>query len=421
MEKLYLGIELDDHGCNLSWLNPENESVQELADEKGQSWISAFLCLNIEYGRWSMGEDAEAANGRQGAIVFKNLLSFLRSGQGLDVNGVYYTADDIMQEFLNLVLKEAMGRSGLNEVEHLVICLESVTITDAEKLTRICCRCGMDSMKVHILNRQECFMYYLMSQENEKWSNTSFLFDYGQDGLYCYEMTVLKGLKPVTVKAAMEKMNGAPLMETIHGEGAEAAAADRWFSSLAEKKMAGKIVSSVILCGEGFAQLNWAEQFVKSIYSQKSRKVYQVTNLYGMGAAFAAYHMADEHKKFPYCCICTGRISTTVSIFVDEQNGSEQLILVRAGMNCYDARTSIELNLIEQKDMALHLRNTGAPEGYALHLDLSPFMENNRERTKIRLSIAFLKEDTMIVRVEDLGFGEIYPSTGQVIQQMYEV
>lgn len=90
-------------------------------------------------------------------------------------------------------------------------------------------------------------------------------------------------------------------------------------------------------------------------------------------------------------------------------------------MNYYDARTSLELNLIEQKDLSLYLRNTGAAEGYYLHLDLSSFLEDGRDRTRIRLAIAFLKEDCMIVRVEDLGFGEIYPSTGQVFQQMYQV
>lgn len=234
-------------------------------------------------------------------------------------------------------------------------------------------------------------------------------------------MRAYKNLKPVTVKADLEKIQGAPLVEQVKAAGTEAEAADRWFMSLAEKRMAGKIVSSVILAGEGFAKLDWAEQFIKSIYAQKSRKVYQVSNLYGMGAALAAYHIAEKHRRFPYCCICAGRISTNVSIFVEEQEKRVQLLLAEAGMNYYDARTSLELNLIEQKDLSLYLRNTGAAEGYYLHLDLSSFLEDGRDRTRIRLAIAFLKEDCMIVRVEDLGFGEIYPSTGQVFQQMYQV
>lgn len=140
-----------------------------------------------------------------------------------------------------------------------------------------------------------------------------------------------------------------------------------------------------------------------------------------MGAAFAAYHIADGSKHFPYRCICDGRISITVSIFVDEQERSEQLILAQAGMNCYEARASVDLNVIQQEELNLFVRNTGAQERYKLTMDLTSLMSDHRERTKVRLSIAFPKADTMAVRIEDLGFGEIYPSTGVVIQQSYEV
>ncbi len=421
MEKLYLGIELDDSGCNLTWLNPETRTVQKLQDQSGQSEIPAFLCLNIAENRWYAGKEAVNAQGEKDCIVLNRLVSLFLSGQHLEVEGEYYTAEDLFQEFLKYVLQEAVKRCGLNIIGSVAICLEQVTIRVAEKITGICGRLGVDSMDVHILNRQECFMYYLMSQKHEIWSNVSFLFDYGKKGLICYEVSLIKGLRPVTVQSRMEYIKGAPPMELILQEGNERNAADRWFSSLAEKKMSGKIVSSVMLCGEGFSDVSWARQFIRSISSQKSRKVYQTDALYGMGASFAAYHLAENYRNFPYRCICDGRTSTSVSIFVDQKGDSEQVILVQAGTNCYEARTSIDLNLIGQKSIDLYVRNVGAQESYKLPMDLSSFMEDGRERTKIRLAVAFAKEDTMIVRIEDLGFGEIYPTTGQVVEQNYNV
>ena len=419
MEKLYLGIELDDAGCSLSWMNPETKVVQMLSDHNGQSWIPAVLSFDREKSRWSVGSEAEADRGKDGCIVFHRLVSLLRSGRTLEIDGVCYTAEDMMQQFLRLVLQDARNRTGINIIDSLVFCLEEVSAFDAEAIGRICAAQGIDPEEIHVFNRQECFMYYMMSQKREMWSNVSYLFDYSKKGLYCYELDVLKGFQPVTARAGMEQIAGAPLAEQIQkGEGD---AADRWFSSLAEKKMAGKIVSSVILCGDGFSDLSWARQFIKCIYSQKSRKVYQVEAVYGMGAAFAAYHIADGHKRFPYRCICEGRISITVSIFVDKGESSEQLVLAESGMNCYEARASVDLNVIEQKELKLFLKNTGAQESYRLTLDLSAFMPDHRERTKIRLSIAFPKADTMSVRVEDQGFGEIYPSTNGVIEQSYEV
>lgn len=421
MEKLYLGIEVDDFGCNLTWLNPETRTVQKLLDQNGQSEIPAYLCLNVTENRWYAGKEAKDAQGKEGCIVLNRLLSLFQSGQYLEVEGEYYTDEDMLQEFLNYVLQEAVKRCGLNIIGSLAICLEQVRIREAEKISRICSRLGVDPLDIHILNRQECFMYYLMSQKHEIWSNVSFLFDYGRNGLFCYEVSLVKGIRPVTAQAHMEQITGAPPVELISEESDERNTADIWFSSLAEKKMSGKIVSSVMLCGEGFTDISWARQFIKSISSQKSRKVYQTDALYGMGAAFAAYHIAENHRNFPYRCICDGRIRTSVSIFLDGKEGNEQLILVQAGTSCYEARTSIALNLIEQKNIDLYVRNVGAQESYKLPMDLSSFMEDGRERTKIRLAIAFSKEDTMIVRIEDLGFGEIYPSTGQVMEQYYNV
>lgn len=421
MEKLYLGIELDDYGCNLAWFNPETKTVQKMSDQNGYGEIPAYLCLDTSVNRWYAGRTAKEAQGKEGCIVLNRLVSLFYSGQKLQVNGESYTVEDMMQEFMDYMLKEAMERSGLDIIGSLVICIEKVEIIQAEQISRICSRLGVCPTDVHVLNRQECFMYYLMSQKREIWSNVSFLFDYGREGLCCYEAGLLKGLRPVTAQARMEKIEGAPLAELLEQDEEKRKSVDRWFASLAEKKMSGKIVSSVMLCGEGFSDISWAREFIRSISSQKSRKVYQTDVLYGMGAAFAAYHIAEKHRNFPYRCICDGRVSTTVSIFVDEQQGSEQLVLIQAGTSCYEARASLSLNLIRQNNLTLFVRNTGAQEGCKLSIDLSLFMEDGRERTKIRLSIAFKKSDTMIVKIEDLGFGEIYPSTGQILEQRYIV
>ena len=185
--------------------------------------------------------------------------------------------------------------------------------------------------------------------------------------------------------------------------------------------MSGKIVSSILLYGEGFSSFDWADQFLKSISRQKCDKVYLVENIYGMGAALAAYHASKNYEEFPYVCLCSGRVGATISIFIDDDNSGKQLLLVESGKNCYEAKATVVLNLIEQTQMDLYVKKTGAAEGYSLTLDLSSFMAENQERTKIRLSLVFLDSEIMAVRIEDLGFGEIYPSTGRIIERKYTV
>lgn len=433
MEEICLGIMLDDQECRMSWYNPETQSIQVLSeDPNGSTGIPCVLGLDTRMMKWYTGEDAKELEGRGGCVVLNQLVTLFHRGYSLQAGKERYSSDELLQEYLKGILTKALkyARRGvsLSETEEslfrtiksLVLCIEDMDIAEADRIRRIGSQLGLAVESVHLYNRQECFMYYLMSQKHEIWSNVSYLFDYRSSGLFCYELSVIKGLHPLTAQATRTKIEEAPPLEMIREGGQESEDADRWLAGMAGKKMTGKIVSSVILTGEGFSKLEWARQFIRQIYSQKSRKVYQVENIYEMGAAFAAYHMANGQKQFPYLCICEGRISTTVSLMTGEER-KETLVLVQSGMNGYEARASLVLNIIEQKNLDLYVRNTGATESYRLPLNLAEFMEDGRERTRIRLSLVFPKEDTMLVRVEDLGFGEFYPSTGKIITQRYTV
>ena len=416
MNRLNLGIDLTDRGCTMAWHHSGKGAMEILVDQNGKSVFSSYLALNPESRQWSSGYDAEQMKGNSGYLVFHRILSLFFSQNSLEVNSNVFTADEMMMHYMEGVFQEAKVRSGIRNLGQVVICAEGFSISDADRMTEMI-RTLEPAASVHIYNREECFLYYMLSHSKDIWSNTSHLFDYGPDGLDCYELNQLNGLSQVMVHAATEHREDVPFYEGTDRD----AERDRWFADLAVEKMNGKIVSSVIVSGNGFRTLSWAKEFFRTIKSQKSRKIFQVDHLFALGAGYAANHLAAENRKFPYICICRNRLSTTVRMVLDHQENQEQIILAKEGENCFESRTSMELNLIERNTVDLLVKNTGAASARKITCDLSDFMADGRSRTQIRLMLVFPEENKMAVRIEDMGFGELFPSTGQIYQNVFQI
>lgn len=419
MNKVYVGIEWTDEVCRFAWHNGESGKIQPLCDEGGRDGISSYLSFCAADGIWELGDAAEQKAGSRGYLVLKEILSFWKSGQVLTIGGESLHPDVVMGHFLRLLTEEIKKRTGTDTLDELVYCLEEVPVEVSDRLHMICKKEGLPSS--HFYNRQECFMYYLMSQKQEVWNNYTYLLDFTSKGLDCYEMGILKGYRPTTALAERESVLEEPSAAVLSAGDADRAAADIWFSDFIRDKLDNKVVTSVLLTGEGFDDLSWARQFIRTISYQKGRKVYHVDCFFGMGAAYAAYHIGDEMRLFPYVCVCDGRISTTVSLFIGDAEENRQLILAKEGTNCYEARKSVTVNLTGQSIIHLYMKNTGSSETVRKTLDVAPILSDGNEKNRIRLAIAFDGVNQMLVRAENLDAKDSDFISGNVIWEVFPV
>ena len=114
-------------------------------------------------------------------------------------------------------------------------------------------------------------------------------------------------------------------------------------SACADRLLQKKLISSVFLTGEGFANVDWAKEFLKKLCNK--RKVFSGQHLFADGAALVACDSVLPESRFPYLCICEGRLSSTISLYALQDGRNEQLILASAGSNWYEAKASAEFIL----------------------------------------------------------------------------
>ena len=110
---------------------------------------------------------------------------------------------------------------------------------------------GVSRGRFHVISHGESFLYYVLNQKKEIWSSYVGLFTLSQNGLRYDEMKVQKGIRQTTVISDYENLDehfDLNLLETDSG----IRKADRMLCTFAERLLAKKLFSAVLLTGIGF-------------------------------------------------------------------------------------------------------------------------------------------------------------------------
>ena len=92
-------------------------------------------------------------------------------------------------------------------------------------------------------------------------------------------------------------------------------------------------------------------------------------------------------------------------------------MLVEAGTNWVEARSSIELIPDGTNVLELTLTRADVMQNRRVRVDLSEFPARPNKTTRIEVIVSFTSEEQMTVRVIDRGFGELFPSSGKIIRE----
>ena len=145
-----------------------------------------------------------------------------------------------------------------------------------------------------------------------------------------------------------------------------------------------------------------------------NRRVFQGNNLYSKGACYGALEKISQSelgKKLVF--LGNEKLKSNVGMKVYRQGKESYLALLDAGVNWFEASRQCEFYLDTGNRISLLItpltgRNVREEE---VVLDGLPLRK--KRTTRIRLSMRMLSESKVKVEMQDLGFGQIFPSSGQ--------
>lgn len=415
---LILGVDICDDYSQISSYDTVSGDVESitLGGEGAAERIPTVICKKNGCDEWLIGEEAyrNALIG-QGTLVDRLVRLAIKNGSAT-LEGTKYKAEQLMFRFVQKVIGLAGRRYETDEIDSLVFTLHESGPRINDVLIRVAESLKVSREKVHIYTHTECFVYYILSQNSEIWSNQVSMFDLKDNAIYYYELRAIRGRRPVVIEAAREKLPegfSLSVLDTPAGE----KLADSILSSCAERVLAKKTVSSVVLTGKGFETTNWAGEFLNVICNR--RRVFQSSQIFAQGAAYAAYDHTLEKSAYPYLFICEGRLASTVSLYAVFDGRREQIVFAQAGTNWYEAGTKASFIVDDIKDVILDVTPVAGNKPLHVSVSLDELPSRPNKTTRIELSVTFSSEKKMVVKIKDCGFGDLFPSSGIVIRGEY--
>lgn len=403
MDGLVMGIDLCD----------EYTQIHCFSEEK--TWLfPTVICKKKQADEWFVGEDAYAYALMGEGILADRLLKMVLKDGYATMDHIKYRGIELLQIYLKKVMEIPLKEFDTDRINQIVITLPKIEGKFMDSLMYCVDFLGIPRSKIHVISHTESFMYYVLSQKREIWNNQIGMFDLARGRFRYYEMKVQRGLRQTTVIAEYETLEegfNLDILETPSGS----KLADKIVCTCGKRMLQKKIFSSVFLTGKGFEKLDWAPEWKTFICNR--RKVFVEPYVFAKGAAYKAVDYTREKTAYPYVFICDGRLETTVSIKVISQQKESQLILASAGDHWYEAKTSVDLIIDNQNEVEFALASSDAKKRKWIKIPLDGFPDRPNRTTRVTVTLGFLDGRTMAIKLEDKGFGELFPATDTIIRQ----
>lgn len=404
MDKLIIGIDLCDAYTQVSVMGRE------------EVWmLPTVICRKKNTEEWWVGEEAyKYTLVGEGVIVDKLLSLALKDGTAT-ISSIKYEGAELLERFLEKLLDMVKAEYPDTPVSQVVIALKNMEMKLMDILTGCTDRLGIPRESVHIASHTECFVYYVLSQRRDVWGGQVAMFSLSDEDLRYYELKVVRGPRQMTAWAEHEELEegfSLNVLDTVSGS----RMADKILCACGDRFLQKRLFSSVFLTGKGFAKTDWAPDFMKQVCNR--RRVFVEPALFAKGAALKAEDYLHEKTSYPFVCLCEGKLKSTVSMEVMKRDVKVQIALAAAGESWYEARSVLEVILDNQEEIELTITSHQDPKQKRLvKIPLEGFPKRPNKTTRIRIAAGFLDEKTMVLKIVDRGFGELFPKTDAEIRQ----
>ena len=403
MDGLVIGMDLCDTYTHISCMEPE------------QTWvIPTVVCKNKNADEWYVEEEAYAHTLVGDGIMEDKLLTQVMKDGTATIGGIKYEGIYLLKMFLEKALELPKKAAGSREIASIVIAVSCLDVKLMDSLLYCADYLKIPRDRVHLISHTESFVYYVMSQKREVWSNQVGMFDLTNQSLRYYELKVQRGLRQMQVVADCENLEEGFHLDVLDNT-AGARLADRILCSCADRILQKRLFSAIVLTGKGFENTEWAPEFMKQVCSR--RRLFVENSLFSKGALMKAADYLQEKSSYPFICICEGRLKTTVSVKVLNHDKEGQLVLAAAGDNWYEAKSTVDFIVTGNPEVEFTISPLDPKKKKLVKIGLEDFPKRPDRTTKLELSLGFSDDRTMVAVIKDKGFGEIFPAEDVMIKQ----
>lgn len=398
-EGAYVGIDISARSTVLSIYKSnmvEPATVSTVLGEENYA-IPTTLAKKNGMGQWFFGEEAINKSRIKEATLVDDFFDMALRDEQIFIDGEDYHARELMVIFFNKLFAIPGPMAAMGEIEKLIICVDQVNLEIMEMMNYIISRLSISSNKLMLIDRNECFYFYALSQKPELFLYNVALFDYSGSNMVSCVLNRNQSTRPQLIN--LDVVNHGAITENK----------DERFDNIIADTFGSTLFSSVYLVGDGF-EGEWMKSSLARLC--KGRKVFMGKNLYSKGACYAGY-TKDGKRDWPFVYIGDNDLKLNLSIKILENNVMKFFTLIDAGESWYDAKGECEVILDGEPEIEFYIQRPDSREAHTDVLELADMPKRENRTSRLRIEASPISDVAVSIVITDLGFGEISPSSGK--------
>jgi hypothetical protein len=271
-------------------------------------------------------------------------------------------------------------------------------------------------MEVFFESHEDCFFQYIIHQPGEMWLHDVILYDYRNDGIRSHVLSINRRTNPA---ACFIETTAYPQMKIPDMTGKDDNTKNAFFRQLdsalleiVKNHCEQRTITSVFLLGDYFSK-DWCKESLK--YMCHGRRVFQGNNLFSKGACYGA-----RERVFPstlsssYIYLSDDKLKANIGMTCDR--GQEEIYypILDAGTSWYEAHKSFDVVLVKNNVITLNIAPVDGNRTRVARISLEGLKVRGNKTNRIGIKFYMESADAVQIEMTDKGFGEFFPSTGQV-------
>ncbi len=410
--KIVLGIDLCDDITQVTVMRPHAAEPDAVCFDARtrKEFLPTSLWLGPS-GEWSIGEAVQAE-----VTLLPPFFHAAVNEEDVTVGETVYSGRELLERYVSLLMKKVRERYGETEVGFVAVTCEEANTKESVRtmLSEIFEEREGLRGRCLILSHLEAFLHFVIRQEEGLWKNGSAAFDYAADGLLFYHMECrMVGGRRVLVADYKDYSEMIPPDFISQGETEQGALAFERLAGLALQKKA----AALFVTGRGF-EGEWVSEVLRLLSS--GRRVFRGQNLYTQGACYAGAELFRQEQNVDFSLLTPEQITVDVSLLAEGPEVEDGVLLVAAGEPYRKVRVQKEVLLDTTDKVMFRVLEAGTTTPQLIRVSPSiPELRGDRtSRYEVRLF--FAKRDLMVLQLKETGFGEFYPTTYRVYEELVD-
>ncbi len=397
----YIGIDLNDSYAMVSYFQQnmkEPETVSTVAGSE-EFQIPLVLARRKSIGKWYYGDEARKLSKSGEMVCIDQLLKRALNSEKIVIDDDSFMAEELLALFLKKVMELPSKLGNPSSFDRLVICVDRLTKENVSMFYGMAVRLGVNSRQLTVIDRKESFYYFALNQDKSLWLHDVVMFMQEKESIFFYSLK--RDLRTTPQVVSIDESISYTLDKNDK---------DKSFLDIINESFKNQIISTVFLVGDTFAE-GWMKQSVALLC--KGRRVLMGNNLFTKGACYAAA-TRDKEAEWPFVYMGENEMKFNLSLKVHDKGELSFYNLISAGSNWFESKGQCEVIISGSYEVDFWKQLPKSREAKIETLRLTDMPPRPDRATRIRITATPVSDDRIDIEIKDLGFGEIFMSSGKV-------